>query len=73
MNDPLGFDPTPVAIIITLLAPISLWILALLDIFKSRFSGGAKKKWLLIVLLIPFLGFIFYFASAKRDKLRPQP
>ncbi len=52
------------ALIIWLLA-IILWIVAIVDIIKSSAPGNTKILWLIIVLVLPFLGTILYFLIGR--------
>ena len=49
--------------------PVILWIVALLDIVKSRFSDNNKIVWLLIVIFLPVLGAIIYFLVGRGQKI----
>lgn len=47
---------------------VLLWIIALVDIMRSKFiKRRYKLMWLLIVFLVPF-GVIVYFVFGKRHK-----
>lgn len=48
-----------------------LWLIALIDLSKSRFAENGKIFWLLIVLLLPFVGTILYFFIGRKQKLKP--
>lgn len=40
----------------------ALWFFAIFDIFRRRdMSGLAKALWLLAIILVPYLGVVFYF------------
>lgn len=46
-----------------------LWVYALVDIINSRFSDeNTKIVWILIVILIPFLGTILYFVLGREQR-----
>ena len=48
-----------------------LWIVALVDILKSDFRGQFDKLiWILVILLIPFLGSILYFVIGRKNKVK---
>ena len=51
--------------------PAIFWLWALIDILKSDFKGSNKIIWLLLVILIPVLGFILYFFIGKKQKIQP--
>jgi hypothetical protein len=55
------------------IAYIVLWISTLIDILKSDFRGGSDKiVWLLVVVFVPLLGMILYFAIGKNQKIDKQ-
>lgn len=67
----LGFI-SALEIMIILSAALVVFILplmALIDIVKSRFEDNNKIIWVLIVLLLPFLGSIVYFIVGRKQKL----
>lgn len=45
-----------------------LMIIALVDILKSNFRGNNKIVWIIVVILLPFLGSILYFILGKKQK-----
>jgi O-antigen ligase len=58
----------------TLLAiPIFLlWIFALVSVLRNDFEGNDKIVWLVLIIFLPFIGSILYFAigRSKRVKIR---
>ena len=44
-----------------------LW--ALIDILRNEFTGYNKIIWLLIVILLPLLGIIFYYFIGRGQKV----
>ena len=45
-------------------------VAALIDILKNEFDPHQNKLiWVLVVLLMPFLGGILYFAIGQRNKI----
>ena len=42
-----------------------LWILAIVDCVRS--SNPNKVVWIIVILLVPFLGSILYFLVGKRS------
>lgn len=63
-----GFGIAELFILLCILAPLVLWVIALVDIIKSDFVGNNKLIWLLLVLLIPLLGVILYFFIGRNQK-----
>ena len=53
-----------------ILISIGLWIYCLIDILKNKFSQNDKLIWILVVLLLPFLGSILYLSIGKNKKLK---
>jgi len=48
-----------------------LWLVALVDILKSEFKDGLTKViWLILVILLPFLGSILYFFIGRDQKIK---
>jgi len=60
-----------IALLIPVLA-IVLLIWALVDILKSEFTGSNKIIWVIVVLLLPLLGSILYFAIGTKQKITKQ-
>jgi uncharacterized membrane protein len=56
-------------IILLLLAGIP-WLIALIDILRSDFTGNDKLIWLLVIIFIPFIGPIVYFIVGRKQKIR---
>ena len=46
---------------------LDIW--ALVSIFGSRASTGTKVLWILLVLVLPVLGFIIWFFAGPRGKV----
>ncbi|TPV34202.1 hypothetical protein FJ651_08580 [Paucihalobacter ruber] len=47
-------------------------LLALISIVKNQFGGNDKIVWVLIVLLLPLLGAILYFAIGRQQRVQSQ-
>ena len=64
--------PSSVVIVVTIVSVIMflLPLLALISIVKHQFEGYDKIVWVLIVLLLPFLGAILYFAIGRQKRLQ---
>lgn len=43
-------------------------IIAILDIVKSSRDTGGKVLWILLVVILPFIGMILYFVIGKKKK-----
>ena len=43
--------------------------IALIDILKSDFKGNDKIVWLLVLILVPFIGMIAYFVIGRKQKI----
>jgi len=51
-------------------APLVFWIWDIVDIIKSCFKDDSGKVvWLLVVLLLPFLGLILYLTIGRGQKV----
>jgi hypothetical protein len=68
-----GLTATQMGLVVVLLAPLSLQILALIDIAGSDFPGNRKLIWLFVLILLPLAGFILYFAFGRKQRLRKTP
>lgn len=54
-----------------MLLPSILWIIALIDILKSDFKDtNGKIIWVLLVIFLPIIGSILYFAIGKSQKIK---
>ena len=53
-----------ISIVVVLLPSI-----ALINILQSEFTGNNKIIWVIIVLCLPFLGSVLYFAMGKNQKI----
>ncbi len=64
----LGFI-SAVIFILFLLAPLALFIWALVDILRSEFKEANNKIiWLIVVLVLPLVGAIIYLAVGRKQK-----
>lgn len=55
---------------VILLAAIILPIIALISILKNEFKNNDKIVWVLVVLLLPFIGPILYFIIGRPTRLK---
>ena len=53
-----------------ILLSIGLWIYCLIDILKNKFTQNDKLIWILVVILIPFIGSLLYLFIGKNKKLK---
>ena len=45
-----------------------LWVRAVVDVFRrGDLSGGAKAAWAIIMLILPFIGLLFYTLIRPSD------
>ena len=50
---------------------IILFLTALISVLKSTFRDKANKvTWLLLIILIPILGSIFYFLIGRKQRIK---
>jgi Phospholipase_D-nuclease N-terminal len=52
-----------------ILMPIFLWLFPLIDVLRNEFNGNNKLIWFLVIMLIPFLGGIFYLLIGRAQKI----
>jgi len=45
-----------------------IWVITLADIFRRRLGAGPTAAWAIIVLLLPFLGALFYWARREPSR-----
>ena len=54
-----------------------VWVLTVSDIIKRDLNGGQTATWLIIVLVVPLLGSLFYWAMHRSagppDAMQPEP
>jgi hypothetical protein len=46
------------------------WIMAIIDILKSRFEGNDKLVWFLVVTFLSVPGIILYRVIGKKQKIK---
>ena len=62
--------PFQILIILFALAVfVLLPLIALIDILRNEFTGSNKLIWLVVILLLPFLGPLLYFAIGRNQKI----
>ncbi|MFD2672522.1 PLD nuclease N-terminal domain-containing protein [Marinicrinis sediminis] len=54
-----------------LIGLIALYLIALIDIFRTEQTRGPKWMWMLLIVLIPAFGAIVYFVAGKVVPRRP--
>lgn len=42
-----------------------VWVVTIMDIFRSRLGAGKTAAWLLIVIILPFVGSLLYWFLRK--------
>ena len=54
-----------------LLPLLFLWVYALIDIVRrADIGGGAKSGWILLILVLPYIGSLIYLALRSQSKGR---
>ncbi|MBS2098755.1 PLDc N-terminal domain-containing protein [Carboxylicivirga linearis] len=61
--------PEWIIILAIFLFVLLLPLIALINILNHEFTGNNKIIWVLIVLFLPFLGSVLYFAMGKNQKI----
>lgn len=59
-----------VTVFILGILPLVLTIWALVDILKNEFTEYNKVIWVLVVVLVPVIGFILYFFIGRDQKIK---
>lgn len=54
---------------VIMLAMLAVWIYAIVDIARAEFEGDNKMIWLLIVILVGFIGALIYFMVGRSKKI----
>jgi len=54
---------------IVFVAVFVLWLWAMIDILKNEFTGSNKLIWLLVVMLLPFIGMVLYWFIGREQKI----
>ena len=75
-----GFDMVGMAGIMGLAVLLVLWIIfvalfvfwlwTMIDILKNEFTGSNKLIWLLVVMLLPFIGMVLYWFIGRDQKIK---
>jgi hypothetical protein len=42
-----------------------IWVISIVDVFRRHYSGGATVGWLALIVLLPFIGALIYWAKRK--------
>ena len=66
----IGIYELIVLVVIIGILAIPFWIIAIIDILKSRFEGNDKLVWLLVVTLLSVPGIILYRVIGKKQKIK---
>ena len=48
-------------------ALLAVWVITIVDIIRRHLGGKQTVAWLLLVLILPFIGAIAYWATRKPD------
>jgi len=64
-----GIGGWEIVLLSSLLIPLLLWIIALVDCLKSEFKGNDKVIWVIVILFFPVVGPILYFIIGRRQKI----
>jgi hypothetical protein len=68
----IGLQELIVLFLLMLLLNIPLFLIALVDILKSKFARYNKIVWLLVVILVPLVGPIAYFFNGRKQKVKDE-
>ena len=68
--DAITFGSGEILVLFIALSVLLLPVVALVDIIRSNFpEQNSKLMWVVIVLLLPFLGSILYLAIGRKQKI----
>jgi phage shock protein C len=62
----LGFPFLMLSFLVFLVFVVILWIWAIVDCVGSSLKTEEKLLWIILVILVPFIGALLYFILAKR-------
>ena len=51
--------------IIGITALVVIWVMTIVDLFRHHQSGAATAGWLALIVLVPFIGAVVYWAKKK--------
>jgi len=60
----------PLMTLFFILFVIFLPLIALISVLTSEFRGNDKIMWVLIIIFLPFLGSVLYFAIGRDRRIR---
>jgi len=64
-----GFGVPELCILVLVVVPIILSTIALVDILRCEFTGQNKLVWVIVIILVPILGFFLYCAIGQKQKV----
>ena len=68
------YDSLALFIFIFVILPGIVWIICLIDILTSEFTGSNKIRWFFVSLLLPYVGpLLYYFIGLNQKKLPDFP
>ncbi len=60
-----------IVILLVLVLPYILNIVALIEVLRNEFEPSQNKLiWLIVVLVIPFLGAVLYFLMGRKGRIK---
>ncbi len=61
-----------ILMILIILFALLLPLIALIDILRNEFTGSNKILWVLLVILLPLMGTLLYFAIGSQQKIKSE-
>lgn len=58
-----------ILLLLILIGPTILWFWALIDCLTSRLEAINKLIWVILILLLPFIGAILYLLIGRKQKI----
>ena len=52
---------------IVAVAVVIVWVISLVDIFRRRLDAGRTAAWVLLVIILPLVGSLIYWALRKPE------
>jgi NADH:ubiquinone oxidoreductase subunit 6 (subunit J) len=47
------------------LAVLVIWVITIIDVFKRHYSGWTTVGWIALIIVLPFIGSLIYWAVRK--------
>ncbi len=59
-----------IIVLVPLLIGLIIFLAALIDCLRSKFTKSNKIVWLLVILLVPYIGPLLYLFIGRKQKIK---